>query len=245
MMLKKLSVLLVLTAVSAGSAGAQALLSDCARAELAEENRRFLRPGTLAFGAVGALIGAGTGFFVSQIMHSDWEKISNSTFATHRRNFALTGAGVGLISAFLLEGGDTGGPGLRVYGMGAGRQGSGGAITLTELRESSVQNAYEAVASLRPQWLVARGETIGSFGTLIPPSDGDAEGPQTFTAIPGEERIGAFLDGMVLDGIQSLRGIPILSVERIEFRTASVGGQSGPGYIHRAIVVISADGTTR
>lgn len=188
---------------------------------------------------VGGLIGAGTGFLVSQVMHSDWDKSTDSEFASHRRSFAISGAAVGTVAAFLVARAPH--PGAVVYAPSRGetREGSGGAIELHEIEKSSATNAYEAVAALRPQWLVVRGAVLGTFGTSNVGGEGGQDPGSVTTEVPARGRIGAFLDGMPLENLEDLRGIPIINVQRIEFRTASVGA-AGPGHIQRAIVVITA-----
>ena len=240
-MLKNLSVLAVLVAVSAGSAEAQSFLSDRARAELAQQSTASRRPPVVVFGAMGALIGAGTGFLLSHVAHSDWEKETNSTFASHRRSYALSGAAVGTVAAVLLD--RLAPRGNRVLvGDAPDNSGAGGAITLAELAEIPAANALDAVRSLRPQWLQERGETLGSMGTLV--GDTQGAGAGQVTTIPGEQRIGAFLDGVRLADFTALRDIPLNTVRRIEFRTGSVSA-SGPGHVQRAILVFSADGRTQ
>lgn len=259
-MIRKLSVLTVLLVAPLGAADAQSplaaprslsaaspmvpagsaeLLSAPARATLQSQGG-FAGPRSLAFGLVGGLIGAGTGFLVSQVVHSDWEKSTNSEFASHRRSFALSGAAVGTVVAFLVARSPA--PGAVVYDRSGGeaREGSGGAIGPQELENSSARNAYEAVSSLRPQWLVVRGATLGSFGTTVI-TGGENGGTPKVTSVPGSGRIGAFLDSMPLESLEALRDVPIVTVARIEFRTASVGS-AGPGHVQRAIVVITASG---
>lgn len=224
--------------IPAAPAASETELLSPAALSAVRPQRSIAGPRGLAFGAVGALIGAGTGFLVSQVVHSDWDKLNNSTFASHRRSFALSGAGIGTVAAFVFAlATPPAGPAFVAAGPQA-REGSGGAISLQELTETSAQNAYDAVKALRPQWLVVRGATLGSFGTLVVAGDETVEGPPNVSSTPGVGRIGAFLDGIALQDIEALRDIPIIGIQRIEFRTASVGG-SGPGHVQRAIVVIS------
>jgi hypothetical protein len=264
MIQKNLSVLAALLAATAATAEAQStglasgaaasrisaplaavgdapLLSEAARASFAQQAAGSARPGTLVFSAMGGLIGAGAGYLVSTVIHSDWDKETNSTFASHRRSFALSGAAVGAGAALVLDRLSSAGPGLVVRsGPGGGRSGAGGPILLPELQEIASRSAYEAVAALRPQWLLMRGETIGSTGTLVGAS---GMGAGAVSAIPGDVRIGAFVDGVPLEDVNGLRDVPINIVERIEFRTGAVAGGPGtPGHVQRAIIVITADG---
>ncbi|MBW3630528.1 MAG: hypothetical protein KY464_14685 [Gemmatimonadetes bacterium] len=264
MLRRSLSGLAVLLFASAGTAGAQSTLVDARSAVVPLPSHSALRPGDtellspaaraavrqqgslvgprgLIYGAVGGLIGAGTGFMVSQVMRSDWDKATNSTFAAHRRSFALSGAALGSVTAFVVARAPSLATTVHARGAAQTREGSGGAISLQELTETSAQNAYDAVKALRPQWLVARGATLGSFGRIVVAGDETIEGPPNVSSTPGVGRIGAFLDGIALQDIEALKDIPIISIERIEFRTASVSA-SGPGHIQRAIVVISASG---
>lgn len=232
----------LLAAIPATRPAGIELLSGPALASLpAQQGVRSARPGRVVFGLMGGLIGAGTGFFLSQVVHDDWEKETNSTFASHRRSFALSGAAVGVAGAVLLDYLAPQSDGVRLRSAGADRTGSGGAITADEIVEVTGRTAYDAVSALRPQWLITRGETIASVGTLVGAEGG--AGPANVTAVAGDARIGAFLDGVPLDGVDALRTIPIASVERIEFRTGSVGA-SGPGHVQRAILVFSADGAS-
>jgi hypothetical protein len=69
------------------------LLSHAARAELARESRTasggVMRPALHA--VFGAVVGAGLGYFTSQVIYSDWDKTSNSTFLDTRRTYSLGG----------------------------------------------------------------------------------------------------------------------------------------------------------
>jgi hypothetical protein len=86
----------------------------------------------------------------------------------------------------------------------------------TEIREAHLNDAYEAVRALRPNWLRKRGQL-----SVMQPSD-----------------IVTYLDNVQLGGPEMLRTIPTSAVLAIQFLNASSATQRwGTGHVHGAILV--------
>jgi hypothetical protein len=102
----------------------------------------------------GAVVGAWLGYFLSQVVKSDWEGMRAGERAVHRRRFAFSGAAVGAIAGYLVR------PRPRAPGVREPRppffyvpRSSRHYITSAELRRAPVVNALDAVQTLRPEWL--------------------------------------------------------------------------------------------
>jgi hypothetical protein len=111
--------------------------------------------------AGGAAVGAWLGYFLSQVMKSDWEGMRAGERAAHRRTFAMSGAVVGALVGYLVRP-RSGALPVRAseatyfYVPPSARH----YITRAELRRAPVVNALEAVQTLRPEWLLpANAET--------------------------------------------------------------------------------------
>ncbi len=107
-----------------------------------------------------------------------------------------------------------------------GGSGGSGAITFEEMQSSGLSfgNAYEIVQQFRPSWLRTRGISIIQ--------------PQQGTDATLLDYVGVYVDGTFLGGPETLRGVSVLTVARIEHfdrgRAQSLGSRS---HIHGAIVV--------
>lgn len=89
-------------------------------------------------------------------------------------------------------------------------------LTRQELAETHVSDSYEAVRMLRPAWLQKRGSL-----SATQPTD-----------------IKVYLDNVQLGGPQSLRSIPVNSVQKMQFLDAATATQRwGTGNVHGAILV--------
>lgn len=102
----------------------------------------------------GAVVGAWLGYFLSQVVKSDWEGMRAGERAGHRRRFAFSGAAVGAVAGYLVR------PRPRAPGRREPRPtyfyvplSARHYITRAELRRAPVVNALEAVQALRPEWL--------------------------------------------------------------------------------------------
>jgi hypothetical protein len=125
---------------------------DPAPRELSARARRTI--GTTVSVVGGAVVGAWIGYFLSQVVKSDWEGRGGER-ALHRRRFTFSGAAVGAVAGYLVR------PRFRpgatelrppyFFVPRTARQ----YIARDELRRAPVINALEAVQTLRPEWLEA------------------------------------------------------------------------------------------
>jgi hypothetical protein len=101
----------------------------------------------------GAALGSFLGYFMSQVVKSDWEGERTADRAEHRRRFAISGAAVGAIGGYLIRPrgrrANPEPPAFYVYVAPTARH----YITNVELRRAIATNALEAVQLLRPEWL--------------------------------------------------------------------------------------------
>lgn len=119
----------------------------------------------------GAVVGAWLGYFLSQVVKSDWEGMRGGERADHRRRFAFSGAAVGAIGGYFVR------PRRRVSGA-SGRQGPYFYVPRTprhyidrlELWRAPVVNALEAIQVLRPEWLEAAHTTTDKTTGNAPPA---------------------------------------------------------------------------
>ena len=108
----------------------------------------------------GALVGAGVGFFASQVAVSDWDE-EGSRQRVSRSTWAVVGGGSGFMLGFSLP--ITGqAPGPRTPLPGSDRF----IITGDQIREASLGNAMEAVRFFHPEWL--RQQRPDSFADHTP-----------------------------------------------------------------------------
>jgi hypothetical protein len=148
----------------------------------------------------GAVLGAGLGYFLSQVVKSDWEGMRTAERASHRRRFALSGAAVGALAGFLAR------PRVRSAGVEPPRTyvyvapSERHYIARDELRRAPVLNALEAVQQLRPEWLA--GSQYVSHGTNGSSSDGGAS-------------IAVYVIDRRVGGLEALADISIPEVEEL------------------------------
>ncbi|HET7321638.1 MAG TPA: hypothetical protein VFI96_04015 [Longimicrobiaceae bacterium] len=109
------------------------------------------------------------------------------------------------------------GPGI--YRATPGRDAS--VITRPEIEQSPAPNAFLIVQRLRPQWLHrARPHTIRE----------------------GDEEVMVFLGAARLGGLDELRNLSTLSIQKIEYLSAAAAQQRfGAGLLNGAIVVTPAE----
>lgn len=94
-------------------------------------------------------------------------------------------------------------------------------ITMEEVQRSSAADALQLVQTLRPAWLRIRGL-------------------QSFT---DDGLVVVYLDQVRLGGPASLRSIPVVAVETVQFLDAAAATQRwGTGHTHGAILIISPTG---
>ncbi len=91
-------------------------------------------------------------------------------------------------------------------------------ITRDEIAENNASNAYELVQSLRPQWLITRG--------------------QRSLQQPAEVSIVIYLDNARLGAPDSMRGVALGAVQYLRFFPAPEATQRwGGGHLHGAILI--------
>ena len=91
-------------------------------------------------------------------------------------------------------------------------------LTPDQFRAGGYQNAYDAVAALRPSWLTARG-------------------PDSFNT-PSE--VIAYLDNARLGGVEALRGIHLSSVQAIRhYDAGQATARWGVGHAQGAVQVVT------
>jgi hypothetical protein len=165
----------------------------------------------LASGLAGAAIGAGLGYFASQVSRGDWDEGGGRKEINRSAWAAVGGAG-----GFVL------GLSIPLWGRppGGGASPPAGAdrflITGEDIRDASVTNALEAVNLFHPEWLVRRGQGI-------------------FQADESDD-IRVYLDEVPLGGVETLQGLSPLIIDFIRFydpqrATARWGANHGRGAI--------------
>ncbi len=162
-----------------------------------------------------AAVGAGIGFFASQIVQGDWDE-EGGQGRIHRSTWAAVGGAGGFALGFSLPvwGQPPGGGAAVLYG------GSRFLITGEEIRDASVNDALEAVRLFHPEWLVQRG--------------------QEAFAGPESDNIRVYLDNVQLGGVEDLAGVNTLIIETIRFFDAQrATARWGTGHGHGAIEVVT------
>lgn len=168
----------------------------------------------------GAALGAGVGFFASQVETGDWDEDPDRR--VDRSAWAAVGGSIGFAVGLSFPISHGGKP-----GPGQPRPEPGRFLILAEeMERTGVTNAHEAVRLLRPQWLIERGaHVIGESS---------------------EETIQVYLDGNHLGGISTLTHVSAPIVHSIQFLNS---GQAtvrwGAGHSHGAILVVSTPGLER
>ena len=169
----------------------------------------------LLTGLAGAALGAGAAFFASQVNQSDWEDIPGKHEA-NRGLWAALGGGVGFAVGFSFP----------ITGHGPTRDpmmdaaGGRAVITYDEIQDLSVDNAWDIVRLLRPEWLNAR-----------PPDNLGATDFETTTV---------YIDDFRYGDTDSLRSIHVSTIESLRFvSTAQATARWGPGNVMGVIQIIT------
>ena len=182
----------------------------------------------------GAVLGSFLGYFMSQVVKSDWEGERIGDRAAHRRRFAISGAAVGAISGYLIR---PRGPRARpeppafyVYVAPSARH----YITIVELRRAIATNALEAVQLLRPEWLAA-----GQFA-----SQSTANGSPSMSAEAG---IAVYAVDTRIGGLEALADISIPEIEELRlYEPREAARRWGSPHPYGAIEIVpSAARTTK
>ena len=152
----------------------------------------------------GSALGAGIGYVASQVQMSDWESQAQSPAGQAlRRRYSLRGALAGATLGVVIPVGRGGGP------LPARREHVPDAIFADQIKAAGAANAYDAVQSLRPRWLVVRDVlTIGQAVGGAVRSDTDVTGDYTVLV---------YLDRARLGTVESLRQIDLPMIHHITF----------------------------
>jgi hypothetical protein len=136
-----------------------------------------------------------------------------------------------------------------VFSRGQGRTGSSGLprgrnhLGASALEGRGIDNAYEAVTSLRPEWLIIRGARSLAAGTDPIRIDGTGQGVQVTGSTPLISEVGTiqvYLDGVNMGGIAALSSINALIIRDMYFFDAAAATiRWGEGNPHGAILVIT------
>lgn len=162
----------------------------------------------------GAAIGAGLGYFASQLVTGDWED-EQSRRAVNRPTWAAVGGSFGLAMGFSFP------------LMGKGRPSAMPplpdhrrlVITEDEIRELGLTDAYHAVNVLRPEWVNDRG-------------------PREWGDVPNDG-LSVYVDGTRIGNLGSLGQIATNDIEMIQFVEAPAAtARWGEGNSRGAILVI-------
>jgi hypothetical protein len=143
-------------------------------------------------------------------------------------------------------------------GAAASRRGNPFVLTSAEIAASpSLLNAYDAVQALRPHFLRTRGAVSASGGGLLgggstapagrrngqgnqPSGSGEPAGARGAPPVPEDVGILVYLDRQRYGRIETLREIPLATVEEIRFlNVGEANNQFGMGHPHGAIQVIT------
>ena len=170
----------------------------------------------LVTGVAGAVLGAGMGFFASQVATGDWDEGEGR--AINRTAWAAVGSAGGFALGFSIP----------ILGRGTGLGGTGGPgldryiISGDEMREASVRSAFDAVQLFHPEWLVLRGQEA------IYNAEAD--------------NIRVYLDNVLMGGVGELVNIEASNIEYIRFFNATQAtARWGTGHTHGAIQVVTMD----
>jgi hypothetical protein len=169
----------------------------------------------------GAALGAGIGFFASQVFRGDWDEEPGRN-QVDRPAWAAVGGSIGLAFGLSFP---LGGRGLRPDPERVPRNGRR-SVTTEELSRQGIRTAHDAVRLLRPEWLRPRGvHIIGESA---------------------EQAITVYLDDLRLGGTLTLRDISVETVEVIHFIDAAAATlRWGAGHSHGVIQVIARGGISR
>ncbi len=170
----------------------------------------------------GAALGAGVGYFASQLASGDWD---DGEINQHRQDWAVVGGSIGLATGFSFP----------FFGRGASFRPTISSsprtlITAQEVRDAAANTAYEVVRLLRPNWL-----NTGSRG-MIADITCRASDPVCEPIQVDEMKV--YLDGHRLGGGSTLMEINAKNIESIRFfNPAQAVARWGAGNGQGAILV--------
>jgi hypothetical protein len=170
----------------------------------------------------GAALGAGVGYFASQLASGDWDE---GEITQHRQDWAIVGGSIGLAAGFSFP----------FFGQGASpsptvRSNPRTLITAPEVVDAAANTAYEVVRLLRPNWLSSRRPTLIADVTC------SANDPVCEPVSVDEMKI--YLDGHRLGGASTLMEINAGNIQTIRyFGPAAAVARWGAGHGQGAILV--------
>jgi hypothetical protein len=190
--------------------------------------------GTSASVVGGAVVGAWLGYFMSQVVKSDWEGMRAGERAGHRRRFTFSGAAVGAVAGYLVR------PRPRAPGVRGPRQpyfyvplSARHYITRGELQRAPVVNALEAIQTLRPEWLESAHTGTHAVTQRAPSAVGD----------PG---IAVYIVDTRVGGPEALAEISIPEIEELRlYAPDDAERRWGSAHPRGAIEVVPAVRATR
>jgi hypothetical protein len=186
--------------------------------------------------AGAAAIGAGLGFFASQVARGDWDEGPGGS-RVDRGLWAAVGGGLGFAVGLRFPLGGAGAPSVprNVLPQGRFRLGA------DEIRDAGVPTAYEAIKLLRPEWLTLRGTQVwrqAAPGTTG--SDPARAAPTDMAPLDGNP-LPVYLDDQPLGSIDALTTVTAEHVGAIYFLDASQATvRWGAGHGRGAILVVTA-----
>jgi hypothetical protein len=175
----------------------------------------------------GGLLGAGVGFFASQVVIGDWD-VERGVRDVHRETWASVGGSIGFAVGFSFP--------LRARAEPARPASTSPArsvITASELERAGVATAHDAVRLLRPQWLRDPGVHV----------IGEQQCPARWTDVPScpDRRLIVYLDDSRLGSIETLKEVNAQNIRTIQFLDgAAATYRWGAGHSHGAILIITA-----
>ena len=190
-------------------------------------NRRAVTTSVSVVG--GALLGSFLGYFMSQVVKSDWEGERTGDRADHRRRFTISGAAVGALTGYLVRPRGRRArpepPRFYVYVAPSARH----YITIQELRRAIVTNALEAVQLLRPEWLGA-----GQFA-----SQTTANGSPSVAAEMG---IAVYVVDTRVGGPEALAEVSIPEIQELRlYEPREAARRWGVQHPHGAIEIVPSE----
>jgi hypothetical protein len=190
----------------------------------------------IASGIGGALLGAGLGFFASQVVQGDWQEGTEGQ-PINRSLWSVIGGSVGFAVGVRFPLGGRGGVSTDRLPMGREHLGP------SALRGRETDNAYQAVALLRPEWLQIRGSQSLAPGIDPVVVSGTSRAVRVSGSTPLTSEVGkiqVYVDDVNIGGIEALRSIEVSNISDIYFFDAAEATlRWGTGNPHGAILIIT------
>lgn len=182
--------------------------------------------------AGGAAVGAWVGYMASQVAVGDWEDDS----AINRSGWAASGAALGISVGLSIPSGRT--PPSRSRSKAPETAPGRDMLTGKQLEKVRSSNLYDAIRSLRPEWLRTRGT-----GSMRETARGSASGTDNIeiNVRPGIPTIRAYLDYSLLGDVDALRSVETSMIGEVRYLTPAEATQRwGAGHLHGAILALTA-----